>query len=280
MFIVLLTLFLSIMSNSFTQNNLSSLTQHNPFAYNLGVKIIPSKNENSDVTICCHGYGHNNQIVDVVNSFNVIPGTLVGFNFPDYNITPAIDHHKAAYGTINEILPIVYLLKRCVCDLQISKINLYGFSAGGGAIINALAVLNQTLYDKNLEEIGILAIDKKKIVAALENGLIILDCPLKSCEEIIALRGKNKEFEILATHYKKNNMRQLDTIQSLSGLKVTILLHFQSPDEILGNRDDALFIERLRNAHKGTTTVVIGNDGGHNSFHKTLWNHYKKLTIK
>lgn len=151
--------FMNIVANQ----NLSLLKQENPFSYNLGVKIISSKNNNTDVTICCHGYGHNNQIVDVVNSFNVIPGNLISFNFPDYNITPAIDHKKASYGTINEILPLLYLLKRCVIDLKLSKINLYGFSAGGAAIINTLAALNQTTHDSQLEKISISPLISKEL---------------------------------------------------------------------------------------------------------------------
>ena len=75
-------------------------------------------------------------------------------------------------------------------------------------------------------------------------------------------------------------MRPIDTVLLISGMKLNILLHFQNPDEIIGNRDDSLFIDLLRKANKGTTTVVIGNDGGHNSFHTSLWNQYKKLTQK
>lgn len=268
------------MMSTIHATNFSLLTQQNPFTYNLGVKIIPSKNTNSEVTICCHGYGHNNQIVDVVHSFNILPGTLIGFNFPDYNITPARDHHKVAYGTIHEILPLLYIIKRCIIDLQLPKINLYGFSAGGGAIINALAVLHHTTYEKELQTIGITNHEKTKILAALTRGLIILDCPLKSFGEIYTEHIPTSEFKILATNYTKNNMNPLDTISLLSGMQLTILLHFQKPDEILGNRDDALFIERLRKANKGTTTVVIGNDGGHNSMHTSLWNQYKKLMQK
>ncbi len=277
MFIQILILTMTLITTASAHQNLSLLREHNPFSYDLGIKIIPSKIKNADVTICCHGYGHNNQIVDVVHSFNIIPGILIGFNFPDYNITPAIDHTKAAYGTIKEILPLLYILKRCVHDLQLKKINLYGFSAGAGAIINALAALNQTRFDTELHTIGITQAIKKEIINALEKGLIILDCPLKSCEEIIDLRGKSPEFEILASNYKKNSMRQIDSLQFLAGLQLNILLHFQKPDQILGNRDDTLFIERLQKANKGTTTVVVGFDGGHNTMHRTLWNAYKKL---
>jgi len=73
-------------------------------------------------------------------------------------------------------------------------------------------------------------------------------------------------------------MNPLETLTSLLGLKLTIILHFQKPDEILGNRDDALFIERLKKANTGITSVVIGFDGGHNSMHRTLWNTLRSLS--
>lgn len=268
---------MTLITNTYAQQNLTSLANNNPFSYNIGIKIIPSTTPHTDVTICCHGYGHSNQIVDVVKSFNVIPGTLIGFNFPDYNINPSVDHRQAAYGTIKEILPLLFILKRCVNDLQIKKINLYGFSAGGGAIINALAALNNNRFDKDLEAIEITSDTKTTIMKALEHGLIILDCPLKSFEEVYTTRLPTKEFKILSETYIKNNFVPLETLTTLSGLKLNILLHFQKPDQILGNRDDQLFIERLRKANAGTTTVVVGYDGGHNAMHRTLWNAYKKL---
>jgi len=277
MFIQIMIVTMTLITTASSQQNLSSLRDHNPFPYNLDIKVIPTTSGNTDVTICCHGYGHNNQIVDVVKSFNVIPGTLIGFNFPDYTITPAVDHTKAAYGTIKEILPLLYILKRCIHDLQLTKINLYGFSAGGGAIINALAALHNNRFDTELKEIDITNDVKKEIMTALEHGIIILDCPLKSWNEIYKTTIPAREFKILATVATKNSMNPLEALSSLSGLTLNILLHFQKPDQILGNRDDTLFIERLKKANTGLTKVVIGFDGGHNSMHRTLWNAYRKL---
>lgn len=249
-----------------------------PFVYDIGIKLIGSKQRDAQVTICCHGYGSSNDIVRAVESFDAIPDHLISFNFPDYNcIAKKYDPRTSSFGTINEILPLLYVIKLCVIDAGLSNLNLYGFSAGGGAIINALAVLNQTKYDAQLRAIGIHQEDKRNIISALEKGLIILDCPLKSIDEIMTLRGKTQEFTVLAERYRHNNMRPIDTVEQLRGLKLPILLHFQESDEILSNRDDALFIERLRNANQGTTEVAIGNDGGHNSYHACLWRKYKAL---
>ncbi len=217
-------------------------------------------------------------MVDGLASYNVIKDHLVGFNFPDYGIDDngPYDPAKSTFGSIDELLPLLYLIKLCVVDLDRSSVNLYGKSAGAGAIVNALGVLNTSTYDEQLAAIGITTKDKKQMIKAIERGLVILNCPLKSIEEISALRGSTPEFEILAKRYAQNNMRPIDALEKLQGLQLHVLLHFQDPDEITGNRDDALFIERLRKVNKGTTDVVIGSDGGHNVYHKTLWDYYKK----
>ena len=277
MIILLFLLAVSSMLQAQNENRLLELQEEHPFAYDLGIKVLPSSHPDAQVTICAHGYGHSNKIADVMRSFQVFSDHIIGFNFPDYGITSQTDHAKSSFGSIDEILPLLYILKRCVVDLHIPVINLYGFSAGGGAIVNALAALNQNRFDADLKKIGITSKDKKQIFGALKNGLIILNCPLKSVEEIIELRGKSREFEILALRYVKNNMRPIDAIGALEGMALNILLHFQKPDEILSNRDDVLFIERLRATNKGDTTVVIGSEGGHNVFHASLWKQYKKI---
>lgn len=250
-----------------------------PFGYDLGIEIVASKKNQADVTICCHGYGSSSHIAEVVDSFNAIPDHIVGFNFPDYDLMHRpYDPRKCAFGSINELLPLFYIIKRCVCDAGLTSINLYGFSAGGAAVVNALVVLNETTYDAHLARIGITQEDKKQIIHAIEHGLVILDCPMKSAEEIADVRGRAPEFMILAEIYRRNNMRPIDSVQRLKGLKLHILLHFQQPDEIIGNRDDQLFIGRIRAANaSGTTQVVIGHDGGHNTYHRSLWRAYNEM---
>lgn len=269
---------MSISISAAELKNVLGASKNHPFNYDLNIRIIPSKKQNAPVTVCCHGYGHSNAIIDVINSFGVITDHLVSFNFPDYEcVAKRYDPKKSTFGSIDEILPLLFVLKKAVIDAKIDAVNLYGFSAGGGAVVNALAVLNQNLYDAQLLKIGINTDDKKKIIDAVQKGLIILDCPLKSIDEIMAARGKDPEFTILSKHYIKNNMRPIDAIHKLNGMNLTILLHFQTPDEILGNRDDKLFADRLVAANKGKTYLVYGKDGGHNVYHSSMWKEYKKL---
>jgi hypothetical protein len=268
----------------FMSNNLMYTTTYNqihllqeirhPFDYDLAINIVSSNQQDAPVMICCHGYGHNNEIAEVVAAHLTVPYHLVSFNFPDHDITNASDHTKSTFGSIDELLPLLYVMKRCIVDCKLSKIGLYGFSAGGGAIINALAVLQQGTYKQDLQTIGITEVDSNTILKALERGIIILECPLKSIEEIIAARGPSRQFTILAQRYANNHMRPIDIVSLLDGIKTTIFLHFENPDDILGNKDDHLFADRLITANKGTTIVTIGYEGGHNNSHKELW---KKL---
>lgn len=253
------------------------LKQSHPFCYDLGIKVMPGKQTNSGVTICCHGYGDHSRVGEVVHSFKVIPDHLVSFNFPDYDcIRRKLTVDQTVFGTPDEIMPILFLLKRLVIDGGVDHVSLYGFSAGGGAIVNVLATLNQTMRDEQLKKIGIDAEGKKKIIAALQKGIVILDCPLKSMDEIGDFRP-GSQMDVLSKRYRDNNMRPIDSIKLLKGLNLAILVHFQNPDEMISNKDDAEFIERLKNANAGSTHSVIASEGGHNTYHRSLWNEYKKI---
>lgn len=275
--------FLGLQMHGITVEKLTSILHETkpPFSYDLGIKILASKHKNASIMICCHGYGSNNQIADAVYSFGAVRDHLVSFNFPDYELRN-YDPSKSTFGSINELLPLFYMLKKCIIDGKQEKIDLYGFSAGGSAIINMLALLTQNIYNSQLAEIGINPENKKQICSAIQNGIIILDCPMKSAEEVVAAcdaweKSEMQEFEILAKRYAQNNMRPIDAVQKLKGLHLNILLYFENPDDILGNHDDQLFIERLKKANSGTTEVMICSCGGHVSYHKKLWDRYKKL---
>jgi hypothetical protein len=254
--------------------------QVNPFDYDLAVSTIQGEREDSDVLLCCHGMGGDERIIARVYSTGVIRSHLVGFRFPDsgreiFKLS-ALDTH---FGTIEELLPLLFLLKTLAVDASLSKIHLYGSSAGGGALINALAVLNEYRYRDRLEAIGIDEAHRKKIVAAIQNGWVVLECPLKSIDELIPFRkGDLQNLILLAERYSKNDLRPIDSLNHLSPLKLNILLYFQNPDEIIFNRDDSLYIHRLLLANPyGRREILIRNEGKHTSFHPTLWLYYDML---
>lgn len=268
------------MATEYSKENITKVAAAigNPFNYDLSLKLIPSNKDNAQVLVCCHGYGDNYTMGDYIKEYSRLDQHIISFNFPDYDITfvkKNVDHSKSSFGTINEILPLLHILNGLTKN-KINNINLYGFSAGGGAIINCLAILNTNKYDAELLGIGIDKQDKANIIKALEAGQIILDSPLKSVKEIIDLRGPSKDLLDMAKHYDENDMNPIDSVEKIDGLKLNIALHFQTVDEITGNKDDQKFIEKLKKANNGKTNVIFGDDGGHNEVHNSLWDQLEK----
>jgi hypothetical protein len=248
-----------------------------PFDYDLHLFSLPGSNKRT--MICFHGYGDSYQIAETLKNLYQPKATLVSFNFPEHDIKEGkkYDPKTASFGTIDELLPPLYVMKRIVLDQGLDSIDLYGFSAGGGAVVNAIAVLNGTAHDVELKRIGIGAEEKNRLLSAIQRGIVILDTPLKSVEEIIDFKGFSEEFEILAKKYREHGFRPIDSLKMLYGLYLNILLYFDKKDEVLSNRDDLLYIQRLQDSHPSERlTVIIGDEGGHMVPHFSLWKAYSE----
>lgn len=243
-------------------------------AYDIHLSKFPSEKENAGVLICCHGIGGDYRIAENLRLNPIIEEHLISFNFPDANMkVGSVDPHQTSYGTIKELLPAFQVLKEHVLDANLHKVSLYGFSAGGGAIVNIIALLNRTDYDRELAQIGITQEGKKRLLEAIQNGLVLLECPLKSMEEV----GFSDMFNIYAKRYKENHLRPIDSLNDWRGLSLNVILFFQKPDDIIGNRDDHLYVDRLKEVNSlGKTQVIIANEGSHNSYHQSLWTAYAK----
>lgn len=260
-----------------TLSNLKS-----PFNYPLNLSVYPAQIEGNDgkVILCLHGYAANYQ-TGAVLSQNLPNYTVVSFDFPDANIRQRRSLDEISFGSIKEVLPGIFLANECIKRGKLDALSIYGFSAGGAAAVNMLSVLNTSTYDKHLAEIGVGKEDKQKILYAVQRGFVILDCPLKSIEEIIDFSGNSPELTIMARKYSDNGFTPLNSVNNLKGLSLRIVVNFQNPDEALSNRDDHIFLERLRIANsKGTTISVQSRDRGHVSYHPALWAAFKKLQGK
>jgi hypothetical protein len=252
--------------------------QPKAIAYPLKIRVLPGREADEPVMICFHGSGSNNKIADIIHSYDVVDHHLVSFNFPDHDIRDDRDPQHTTCGSIAELLPAFYVLKKTVVDGRMDQVYLYGFSAGGGAIVNVIALLNSNRYEEELKGIGIGLAEKQQIKQAIKNGLVILDCPLKSMDEILVANGYDPDMSVLARRYRDNQLKPIDTVQKWAGMPVNVIVHFQVPDEALTNRDDQLFISRLQEANKkGNTWVVIGKDGGHNAYHESLWSAFSTI---
>jgi hypothetical protein len=247
-------------------------SQKPPFRHDLHLTRLPGKEAHT--TLCFHGLGGDYQIAHAVP----LNGTRVSFNFPDHNLDiKNFDPQKSSLGTIDDLLPGLYVLRQLVIAEGLSAINLYGFSAGGGAIVNTLAALNGNRWDAELKKIGIADLDKAKILSASQQGHIILDTPFKSVDELIAHRGWSKELHFLATRYRDNQMDPIKSLEQLGNLALNIFVHFQNPDLVLSNRDDNLYIDRLKATNaKGSTHSFIGFDNGHSLPHTSFWSFYNE----
>lgn len=245
------------------------------FGYNPDFELVPTQSPEGDViTVTAHGYGSNKKTGKNVANYAPLTGQVLTFNLPDHDYR-AGNQHDLRHGSIDEILPLAYAVNTAI-RAGAQHINLYGFSAGGGAVINVLGILNSNRFDTQLNAIGITQVDKTAMLNAIKHGVVLLDVPLKSVEEIIDGRGATKELVLFAQKYKENNLRPIDSVDALAGLGLQIVLYFEKPDEILYNRDDAEFIRRLERANSsGTTRVVFGSHGGHVGWHKELWQAYK-----
>lgn len=253
------------------------------FSYPIDIKSFKGKSSNENVLVCCHGYGSDNSLGDIIHQSKVSPCHIVSFNFPDYNIySRGFDPKTTCYGTPYEILPALALLKTLAVDANADTISLYGFSAGGGAVVNILAALNTDKFDALLPQWGIALDDKPAILKALQKGVILLDAPLKSKEEIAEVTGTSRPGNDLLTQYYRNNgMRPIDALAAWQGLNLNVILFFQNPDASLTNRDDTLFAERLRQYNpKGRNTVIIKDEGGHCGFHTSLWKAYQSFILQ
>lgn len=239
------------------------LSTKHPFDYPLAIKIMVGNAADQDVLLCCHGYGSNSSLAEVIKSYNVVAQHLVGFNFPAYN---ALERtlYQETYGSIHELLPALHILKLLAVNAKIHKISLYGFSAGGGAVINVIGVLNCSDYNHHLKKIGIHQKEKECILAALQRGVIVLDAPIKAG---------------MTPNYRKNKMRPLDGLQRWKGLQLRVALFIQNPDEAIPSHDNDSFVKCLCSCNPlGTNWILIADEGGHCGFHHSLWKAFNKLT--
>lgn len=257
------------------------IKQPAPFGYPIAIDVIQGKSGDEPVFVCFHGTGSDHTLGALVASFGVTNDHIISFNFPDYDMFGrGISFLDSSYGTINELLPALYILKKIAVDAGASKISIYGFSSGAGDAVNVVAILNSNIYDRALNGIGITANDKKLILAALQRGVLLLDSPLKSKEEVYesGIGQRDRASIAMAKRYRDNQLVPIESIYLLKGLTLTTVVFFQTPDDRVANRDDSLFASRLKESNpNGKNIAIMKDEGGHCGYHKSLWEAYRSL---
>lgn len=256
---------------------MNTIEKENPFGHNLSVKY--SFGSNNTILLCSHGFGQNSQ--SIIN--RVRPNTsdtLIAFNYIDHDFSHETgDDTKTMMATPIEIMPLIYMLKKCVVDNNMSTISLYGYALGAANIVYAIEHLITEDHDDLLKKYNITTYDKKKILEALRKGKILLDVPFKSLDEIIVLQGPTKILLMYKERAAKFNiLSPLETLGKLKDLNITVLVFFDIKDEEFSNRYDSKFIKNLLEANSNGTNIVITSDnGGHSATHVTLWKVYSSL---
>ncbi len=244
-----------------------------PFDYDLHLSTFPGKNQRT--MICFHGMGADYKLAKYIQQISQLEDNFVGFNFTDHEISKQLlEPENTIYGTIEDLLPAAYVLKKIIIDEGKEAVNLYAFSMGGASLINTLVMLHTDKYDSYLEKIEITSEIKAKILDVLRKGYILLDCPLKSMREVITMKGANRWSNPIGARFAENNLEPIDSLEYLHNLGMNFFVHFQKNDEYFSNRDDELYIERLKKFNQGWVKVTSNGDEGHKLPHNGLWLQY------
>ena len=258
--------------------------QRKLFGYNLRIEhIIDNDPQIAKVkkrpTLFIHGWGDTKGSARVMKAYcDVLPGDIITFNFRDRGvIMPKIQH--TSMGQLPDVLQALYVLKWARTTLDLNEIDIFGYSRGGATTINMIAVLNDKTgkYNEELARIGIDKEERKKLLDMIQNGCIVLNCPLMDLEVCAENRFHSfakkalKALELFSS-YKRDGMQAIDMAKKLDGLNLKILMHFQFNDRIVPNKREAEFYHNVSAHNPYSTFVVLGNDGGHLHTHRALSN--------
>jgi hypothetical protein len=256
--------------------------QRKLFHYNLRIEHVIDNDSNVQVnhqrpTIYFHGWGDTKNSAKLLKAFtDVLPGDIVTFHFHDQGvIIPKLRH--ANLGQLPDVLSGIYVLKWVKDMLNVPAVDLFGYSRGGATVLNLIAVLNDKkgLYDSALLRIGVDANERHALLTMIQNGCIVLNCPLTDMNTSVQERMKKYTPHILKalsrfTKYQPYGLQGLTSATTFEGLKLNILLHFQYHDTVVSNKNEAELYKILHEFNPKTTYLVLGNDGGHLHTHASL----------
>lgn len=233
------------------------------------LQLFYIQKSSSKAMVCFHGAGGNWKIINQAKQYAKEEETLVSFNFPDHSTNLSFENvEETHFGTLEELRPCFQALKKVVLEDGFTEVSLYGFSAGGGAIINMLCLLNGA---EESSFIGLNKEEKIRIIQALRKGKILLDAPLKSIREVRDFRPDEPLLDFLANRYQENGLEPIDNLHKLQGLGLCYIVHFCGQDEVLSSRDSELFIERLIQADsEGTVFSIMDSNCRHGPPHPLL----------
>lgn len=220
-------------------------------------------------TIYVHGLGENAQTIIPYFKLNsyLLPGTVVGFDFPD--VIPGTfssNFKKLSLAQTEDIATLLMVLK-ILDEAGLEIIHLFGTSRGGATIVNTLARLCQyTKYKSFFERLGISPAQVNRIFEKINKGSIVLNVSLVDSNAVARHWFKTIGSAIINTLAPLLSMHKPSGDQAINGAKIiqpkdlAILVHFEYKDFIVGNARDAEFYKNIMGPR---TYLVLADEGGH-----------------
>lgn len=247
-------------------------------------------------TVYFHGFGASKGAVAELKTWcgsERLPGDIVTFNFPDAVTVRGLDTTKSSLGQWDDMKTALYVLKK-MHESGEKSVGITAHSRGGAAAVNMVAALADKTdkYDVRLAEMGIDAAERREILRMLQNGHMVLECPLANVQSVVKHQireswigatlkywfGSFSESSISASaasadlgaslvvkKYRPWGEQAIKSAEKWNGANIATLVHFQKEDEVLGNEHDAEFYAKLCASNGDRTYQHVGANGGHNS---------------
>ncbi len=234
----------------------------------------------SSATVYAHGWGDSQLSIDYFQrNADFLPDTIVGFDFIDANFGAFLPSYKKSNFCQSQDIAVLASVLAVLDNCGIDVIHLFGHCRGAGTIITTIARLARyPLHKRFFKKLGISRDQARRIVGKIEQGIIILNCPLIDMQTIIT--DKLGWFELdwatpfirgwvlpIITRYKPCGDSPLKASRHLRKLHLTICLYTEQQDMIVGNRAEADLYTVLYGPH---TYFCIGNTSGHIHFSAEL----------
>ncbi len=278
---------------SYPCSGLEVKKQKKLFGYDLGIEYHIHNDEryykpSKRAILYLHPWGifalPNKRHAHVMKYYDVLPGDVVSFNFPDGIWAGPFPGLRSSLGQLSDVLPALYTLAYAVKTYRLEAIDLFGYSRGAAVAVNMVAVLNDksTCYDSVLEGIGITQDVRKQLVRTIEKGSLVLNCPLIDAKATIDMSPRWIQFIARRwSQYKDDGLQAIDAVKNLSDLKLNVLIHFQHNDTRVKNIKEADLYNAFAAINPKRTYLVCGNDGGHihtqDALSQTLHVFYKQI---
>lgn len=224
-------------------------------------------------TLYAHGWGDSQRSIDYFQrNADFLPDAVVGFDFIDANFGPFLPSYKKSCFCQAQDIASLTLVLAALDDCGVEVIHLFGHCRGAGTIITTLARLARyPIYRRFFQKLGISRAQAKQILHKIEQGVVILNCPLIDMHTIIDDKLGRLELKWagalvggcilpVITRYKPSGDSPLKAVRHLKRLNLTICIYTEQQDMVVGNQAEAALYAAL---YGPDTYFCIGNHGGH-----------------